>query len=116
MFNKLFNEKNIGRISLVNMIAVILVLTLAMIAFIVRQTNNEFESERATLVKKNFIEEKKKSLKLEVARLNDFATFNTTQTRNTLKKKNLKDRVIEAEKKWLWISTDNSSTISRITK
>ncbi len=52
MFNKLFNEKNIGRISLVNMIAVILVLTLAMIAFIVRQTNNEFESERATLVKK----------------------------------------------------------------
>ncbi|PLX66740.1 MAG: hypothetical protein C0603_11095 [Denitrovibrio sp.] len=96
MLNKLFNEKNIGRISLINMIAIILVLTLAMIAFIIRQTNTEFESERAALVK-NFIEGKKTSLKLEVARLNDFATFNIIQSRNTLKK-NLIDRVHEAQK------------------
>lgn len=94
MLNKLFNEKNIGRISLVNMIAIILVLTLAMIAFIVRQTNSEFESERALLVK-NFIETKKQNLKNEVARLFDFATYNTTQTRNGMKL-TLQERVNEA--------------------
>jgi len=84
ILNRLFNEKNIGRISLVNMIAIIFVLTIAMIAFIVHQTNSEFESERALLVK-NFIENKKDGLKKEVDRLLDFATFNTTQTRASLK-------------------------------
>jgi len=96
MLTKLFNEKNIGRISLVNMVAIILVLTLAMIAFIVRQTNSEFESERALLVK-NFIEDKKSDLKAEVDRLMDFAKFNTIQTRNSVKLL-MKDRVTEAVK------------------
>ena len=94
MLAKLFNEKNIGRISLINMVAIILVLTLAMIAFIVRQTNSEFESERAQLVK-SFIENKKSSLKAEIERLLDFAKFNTVQTRNSVKLI-IKDRVDEA--------------------
>lgn len=84
MLTKLFNEKNIGRISLVNMLAIILVLTLAMIVFIVRQNNSEFESERALLVK-NFIESKKENLKSEVNRLHDFAKYNTIQTRQKIK-------------------------------
>ncbi|ADD69090.1 diguanylate cyclase/phosphodiesterase [Denitrovibrio acetiphilus DSM 12809] len=94
MFAKMFNEKNIGRISLINMIAIIFVLTVAMIAFIVRQTNTEFETERAQLVK-NFIETKKTNLKSEVGRLLDFTKFNTVQTRNAIKE-NMKDRVNEA--------------------
>jgi len=94
MLNKIFNERNIGRISLINMIAIIFVLTLAMIAFIVRQTNTEFENERALLVK-NFIESKKTNLKNEVDRLLDFTNYNTVQTRNAIKK-NLQDRVVEA--------------------
>ncbi|PLX69242.1 MAG: hypothetical protein C0602_07445 [Denitrovibrio sp.] len=87
MLTKIFNEKNIGRISLINMIAIILVLTLAMIVFIIRQSNSEFENERAILVK-NFIEGKKNNLKGEVNRLQDFTKFNTIQTR-----KNVKDRL-----------------------
>lgn len=94
MLNRFFNERNIGRISLINMIAIIMVLTLAMIAFIVRQTNSEFESERALLVK-NFIETKKQNLKNEVFRLVDFATYNTDQTRDTMKR-NIQERVNDA--------------------
>lgn len=94
MFNRIFNEKNIGRISLVNMLAIILVLTLAMIIFTIRQTNSEFETERAHLVK-TFIEDKKTNLKGEVDRLIDFAKFNTSQTRNSIKKV-MKNRVDEA--------------------
>lgn len=94
MLNRLFNEKNIGRISLINMIAIVLVLTLAMIALIVRQTNSEFEDERAQLVK-SFIENKKSNLRNEVERLIDFATYNNFQTRE-LMKTTLKDRVEEA--------------------
>jgi diguanylate cyclase (GGDEF)-like protein len=91
MSNRFFNERNIGRISLVNMIAIILVLTLAMIAYIVRQTNTEFESERAQLVK-TFIENKKANLKSEVDRLYDFTTFNTANTRDSVKKQ-MQDKI-----------------------
>jgi len=94
MFNKFFNEKNIGRISLINMIAIILVLTLAMIAFLVKQTNSEFESERSQLVR-NFIEGKKEDLKNEINRLMDFAKYNNLNTRSLIKE-NLKYKVEES--------------------
>jgi diguanylate cyclase (GGDEF)-like protein len=90
MINKFFNEKNIGRISLINMLIVILILTLSMIIFIVKQTNREFERERASLVK-TFIEDKKTALKSEVERLFNFIDYNIKTTKEinqeTIKRK-----------------------------
>lgn len=83
MLGKYLNENNIGKVSLVNMVAVILVLTVAMIVFIVNQTNNEFEVERAQLVK-SFINNKKQILKNEVDRLFDFVQYNSSITKDNL--------------------------------
>lgn len=84
MIGKYISEKNIGKISLINMVAVILVLTVTMLLFIANQTNNEFEAERAQLVK-NFISSKKTILMNEVDRLFDYVEFNTSGVRDSLK-------------------------------
>lgn len=94
MLGKYLNENNIGKVSLINMVAVILVITVAMIMFIARQTNNEFEVERAQLVK-SFIDSKKNILKNEVDRLFDFAEYNSGISRNNLMQ-NSKNGVDEA--------------------
>jgi len=86
MFSKFFKEKNIGRISLLNMLTIVVALTVAMIIFTVKQTNNEFETERAQLVK-NFIEDKKANLKSEVERLFNFINYNGKNTVKNSKQK-----------------------------
>lgn len=100
MLGKYLNEKNIGRISLVNMLIVIFVLTAAMILYIVRQANTEFEAERAQIVK-SFMESKKSILSNEINRLFDFVDYNTERTKENMTKemvKHVDDSVDEANR------------------
>lgn len=83
MLGKYLNEKNIGRISLINMLTVILVLTVAMILYIVGQAHTEFQNERSQL-EKSFIESKKNTLNNEINRLFDFVDYNTTRTKDNM--------------------------------
>lgn len=94
MLGKYLNENNIGRISLINMVIVILIITIAMIIFIANQTRNEYEAERSQLVK-SFIESKKNVLSGELDRMFNMVDYYASRNKQTMCEI-IKDRVDHA--------------------
>jgi len=94
MLGKYLNENNIGRISLINMVIVILIITIAMIIFIANQTRNEYEAERSQLVK-SFIEGKKNVLSGELDRMFNMIDYYASRNKQTMSEI-IKDRVDHA--------------------
>ncbi|WP_277657100.1 EAL domain-containing protein [Seleniivibrio woodruffii] len=96
MLGKYLNENNIGRISLMNMVLVIVIITVAMILFIAKQTRNEYETERSQLVK-NYIDSKKQVVNGELDRMFNMVDYYTGRNEEVLSDvvKNRVDKIVE---------------------